>query len=153
MVANVGNPDYFPTVQDILAQVTAPQNQLTILQNKIIALTNQVQALQQAVPPARGGRDGGGSAGGRQGAQVNQGGALATAFALMLATTDLIGLIEYSSKLGQSIYKQGCNKLANNEAFAMTPSTTTAFVNTFKSCCNIMEDGAKAKVLRMSQSS
>jgi hypothetical protein len=90
------------------------------------------------MPPTRDGGGGGGGAGGGQGAQVNQGGASAPAFALTPATTDLIGLIDYSNKLGQPIYKQGCNKLTNDEGFAMSPSITAAFVKTFENCCTIM---------------
>jgi hypothetical protein len=43
-----------------------------------------------------------------------------------------VGLIDYSSKLGQTIYKQGCKRLSKDEGFQMTPSTTTAFVKTFE---------------------
>jgi hypothetical protein len=59
-------------------------------------------------------------------------------FSLTPATTNLKGLIDYSSKLGQSIYKQGCKKLTKDEGFQMTPSTTTMFVKTFKNRCSIM---------------
>jgi hypothetical protein len=62
----------------------------------------------------------------------------ATSFALTPATTNLVGLIDYSSKLGQSIYKQGCNKLINDEGFLMTPTTTVAFVKAFENHCTIM---------------
>jgi hypothetical protein len=51
---------------------------------------------------------------------------------------DVTGLIDYSSKLGQSIYKQGCEKLTKDEGFAMTPSTTVAFVEAFENHCTIM---------------
>jgi hypothetical protein len=53
-------------------------------------------------------------------------------FALTPATTDVMGLIDYSSKLSQSIYKQGCKKLTKDEGFPMTPATTVAFVKAFK---------------------
>ncbi len=67
-----------------------------------------------------------------------QAGANPTAFSLTPATTNLEGLIDYSSKLGQSTYKQGCKKLTKDEGFQMTPSTTAAFVKTFKNRCSIM---------------
>jgi hypothetical protein len=41
--------------------------------------------------------------------------------------------------LGQSIYKQGCEKLSKDEGFQMMPSTATMFVKTFESRCSIME--------------
>jgi hypothetical protein len=56
----------------------------------------------------------------------------------MPATTSLEGLIDYSSKLGQRIYKQGCKKLTKDEGLQMTPFTTVAFVKTFKNRCSIM---------------
>jgi hypothetical protein len=66
------------------------------------------------------------------------GGANSTAFYFTPATTNLEGLIDYSSKLGQSIYKQGCKKLTKNEGFQMMPSTTSTFVKNFKNRCSIM---------------
>ncbi len=54
------------------------------------------------------------------------------------ATTDLTGLIDYASKLGQSIYKQGCDKLTKDEGFPMTLATTIAFVKAFENRCSIM---------------
>ncbi len=47
-------------------------------------------------------------------------------------------MVDYSSKLGQSIYKQGCEKLTKDEGFAMTPAMTVAFVKAFKNRCTIM---------------
>jgi hypothetical protein len=52
--------------------------------------------------------------------------------------TDVMGLINYSSKLGQSIYKQGCEKRTKDEGFPMTPAMTVAFVRAFKNQCSIM---------------
>ncbi len=49
-----------------------------------------------------------------------------------------VGLIDYSSKLGQSIYKQSCDKLTNDEGFPMIPATTMAFVKAFENRCTIM---------------
>jgi hypothetical protein len=56
----------------------------------------------------------------------------------MPATTNLMSLIDYSSKLGQSIYTQGCKRLTKDEGFQMTPSTTATFVKTFENSCSIM---------------
>ncbi len=66
------------------------------------------------------------------------GGANPTAFSLTPTATNLEGLIDYSSKLGQSIYKQGCKKLTEDEGFQMMPSTNAAFVKIFKNHCSIM---------------
>jgi hypothetical protein len=87
------------------------QTQLNTLQNS--GATQQQAAAQQNVPQA-------------------------TSFALTPATTSLVGLINYSSKLGQSIYKQGCDKLTNEEGFLMTPSTTLVFVKACENRCTIM---------------
>ena len=63
----------------------------------------------------------------------------ALSFALTPATTNLTGLLDYKSKLGQSIYKQGCDKLTpDGKEFAMTPATTVAFAKAFENRCNIM---------------
>ncbi len=45
---------------------------------------------------------------------------------------DLTRLIDFASKLGQSIYKQGCDKLTKDKGFPVTPATTVAFVKAFK---------------------
>jgi hypothetical protein len=126
-MANVpgNNPDPVD-LQQVLDQINALQGQLATLQAKNATLTNQVQDLQQAtaapqgqvVPPPVGG----GQA--RTGAPPS--------FALAPATIDMMGLINYLSKLGQSIYKQGCKKLTEDKAFPMTPATTVAFVKAFK---------------------
>ncbi len=58
--------------------------------------------------------------------------------ALTPATMDVMGLINYSSKLGQSIYKQGCEKLTKGKGFPMTPAMTVAFVKAFENRCSIM---------------
>jgi hypothetical protein len=108
------------------------QRQLTTLQAKNAILTNQVQGLQQAtaapqvqvIPPPV------------SGSQVQQ--RAPPSFALMPATTNLFGLINYSSKLGQMIYKQGCKKLTEDDGFPMTPATTVAFVKAFKNRCTIV---------------
>jgi hypothetical protein len=119
-------------LQQVLDQINALQGQLATLQAKNADLMNQVQGLQQAaaapqgqgVPPPVGG------------GQVQPG--APPSFALTPATTDLVGLIDYSSKLGQSIYKQGCKKLTKDDGFAMTPATTVAFVKAFKNRCTVI---------------
>ena len=47
-------------------------------------------------------------------------------------------IIDYASKLGQSIYKQGCEKLTKDEGFPMTSVTTVAFIKAFENRCSIM---------------
>jgi hypothetical protein len=118
-------------LQQVLDQITALQGQLTTLQAENQTLTNQVQNLQQAAnAPQPGAPPAGGAARVRIQAPA--------AFALTPATMDLTGLLDYSSKLGQSIYKQGCKKLTKDEGFAMTPATTVAFVKAFENHCTIM---------------
>jgi hypothetical protein len=114
-----------PTIQQVMAQVTALHDQLATLQNKNVTLQTQLNTLQNA-----------GAA--QQQALAQQNVPQATSFALTPATTNLVGLIDYSSKLGQSIYKQGCNKLTNDEGFLITPTTTVAFMKDFKNHCIIM---------------
>jgi hypothetical protein len=73
----------------------------------------------------------------RQAAQ--QGVQAALSFALTPATTNLTGVLDYKSKLGQSVYKQGRDKLTpDGKEFAMTPATTVTFVKAFENRCNIM---------------
>jgi hypothetical protein len=57
--------------------------------------------------------------------------AVAVAFALTPATSNLMGLINFANKLGTMVYKEGCKKLSNDEGFLMTPATTPAFVKAF----------------------
>ncbi len=123
-----------PSLEDILSQVSALQGQLMALQQVNQNLQNQLNAIQNAPPQPAGGA----GAGGGVALAPLPGGANPSAFSLMPATTNLEGLIDYSSKLGQSIYKQGCQKLTKDEGFLMTPSTTAAFVKTFKNRCSIM---------------
>jgi hypothetical protein len=90
-----------PSLEDILSQVSALQGQLTALQQVNQDLQNQLNAIQNALPqPA----DGAGAEAGVAWAPL-PGGAHPTAFSRMPTTTNLLGLIDYSSKLGQSIYK------------------------------------------------
>jgi hypothetical protein len=124
-----------PTNQDVLDQLVVLQGQFTTLQQENTTLSNKIQALQQAAAAA--------GAGGGSGGQVVQAGGgqqqqRATTFALTPATMDLTGLINFASKLGQSIYKQGCDKLTKDEGFPMTPATTVAFVKAFENRCSIM---------------
>jgi hypothetical protein len=62
----------------------------------------------------------------------------APTFALTPATSNLMGLLDYSSKLGGHIYKEGCKKLTDDEGFVMTPATTAAFVKVFANRCSVM---------------
>jgi hypothetical protein len=123
-----------PSLEDILSQVTALQGQLTTPEQVNQDLQNQLNAIQNTLPhPA--GRAGAGA--GVAWAPL-PGGAPPTAFSLTPATTNLVGLIDYSSKLGQCIYKQGCKKLINDEGFQKMPSSTAAFVRTFENHCSII---------------
>jgi hypothetical protein len=88
----MANPNV-PTIQQVMAQVTALQDQLATLQNKNVTLQTQLNTLQNA-----------GAA--QQQAPAQQNVPQAASFALTPTTTNLVGLIDYSSKLGQSIYKQ-----------------------------------------------
>jgi hypothetical protein len=97
-------------------------------------LQNQLNAIQNAPPQPAGGA----GAGACVTLASLQGRANPTAFSLTPTTTNIKGLIDYSSKLGQSINKQGCQKLTKDEGFQMTPSTTAAFVKTFENRCSIM---------------
>jgi hypothetical protein len=123
-----------PSLEGILSQVSALQGQLTALQQINQNLQNQLNAIQNAPPQPAGGT------GARAGVALAPllGRTNPTAFSLTPATTNLEGLIDYSSKLDQSIYKQGCQKLTKDEGFQMTPSTTAAIVKTFENRCSIM---------------
>jgi hypothetical protein len=133
-MANIpGNAPVPVDLQQVLAQIDALRGQSTTLQAENATLTTQIQGLHQAAvapqgqavaPPA-----GGGQARAR---------APVASFALTPATTDVAGLIDYSSKLGQSIYKQGCEKLTDDEGFAMTSVMTVAFVKAFENRGSIM---------------
>jgi hypothetical protein len=114
-----------PTIQPVMAQVTALQDQLATFQNKNVTLQTQPNTLQNT-----------GAA--QQQAPAQQNIPQAASFALTPATTILVGLIDFSSKLGQSIYKQGCDKLTDDEGFLMTPTTTLVFVKAFENHCTIM---------------
>ena len=147
--ANQGNAPVVPANQAIIDQLAALNAQLQQLQRENATLANDIQVLQQA-------NQGGGAPGG-QANQANQGGVApggqanapgapaAPTFALTPATTNLTGLIDYSSKLGQSIYKQGCAKLTDDDGFPMTPATTVSFVKAFENRCNIMGWNAGAQ--------
>jgi hypothetical protein len=110
-----------PSLKDILSQVSALQGQLTALQQVNQNLQNQLNAIQNAPPqPA----DGAGAGAGVALPPPLLGGADTTAFSLTPIITNHKGLIDYSSKLGQSINKKGCKKLTEDEGFQMTPSNT-----------------------------
>jgi hypothetical protein len=112
-----------PLLEDILNQVAVLQGQFTTLQQANQNLQNQLNTLQNA-PPQHAGKAGVGA--GIAWAPI-PGMAHPTVFSLTPATTNLVGLINYSSKLNQSTYKQGCKKLTKDEGFQMTPSTTATF--------------------------
>ncbi len=57
--------------------------------------------------------------------------AVAVPFALTPAPSNLTGLINFASKLGTMVYKEGCKKLSDDEGFPMTPATTSTFVKAF----------------------
>ncbi len=118
-----------PTNQDVLDQLAALQGQFTTLQQENATLSNKIQALQQAAAAAGAGGGSGGQVGQAGGGQQQQ---RATTFTLTPATTDLTGLINFASKLGQSIYKQGCDKLTKDGGFPTTPATTIAFIKAFE---------------------
>ena len=86
-----------PSLEDILNQVSALQGQLTALQQVNQNLQNQLNAIQNAPPQPAGG------AGAGVGVELAplSGGANPTVSSLMPTITNLEGLIEYSSKLGQ----------------------------------------------------
>ncbi len=103
----------------VQAQLQQLQSKLATVRTTNIDLVNQLNALQGAgvaalVAPQ------------------------APTFALTPATSNLTGLLDYSSKLGGHIYKEGCKKLTNDQGFAMTPATTAAFVKVFAHRCSIM---------------
>jgi hypothetical protein len=82
---------------------------ITMLQAQIVALQNAAQAAP-AAPPA---------------------GAATVVFANMPQTLGANDLIDYSTKRGSTILKQGCKPLddkALTNGFAMTPNQTVIFV-------------------------
>ncbi len=107
-------------VQATLAQLQA---KLATVRAANINLTNQINTLQAAAATA---------------ATAPTAATVVVTFALTPATSNLTGLLDYSSKLGGPIYKEGCKKLTDDEGFAMTPATTAAFVKVFANCCNVM---------------
>jgi hypothetical protein len=103
-ISNIpGNAPVPVDLQQVLAQIDALQGQLTTLQAENATLTTQIQGLQQAAVAPQG-QAVAPPAGGSQAQAI----APVASFALTPATTDVAGLINYSSKLGQLIYKQGC---------------------------------------------
>ena len=117
-MANIPN-DPMAQVQATLAQLQA---ELATVRTANVNLAAQVTNLQAAAataaaPPVA---------------------PVAITFALTPATSNLTGLLDYSSKLGGQVYKEGCKKLTEDEGFAMTPATTAAFVKVFANRCNVM---------------
>ena len=111
-------------LQDELLQL---RTQITTLQASNTSMGMQLNALQ-ATPTAA------------QAATTHAAAAQAVAipFALTPAMSNLTGLIDFASKLGTMVYKEGCKKLSDDEGFPMTPATTSAFAKAFNNRCNIM---------------
>jgi hypothetical protein len=92
---------------------------ITMLQAQIVALQNMAPAAA-AAPPA---------------------GAATVVFANMPQTLGADDLINYSTKQGSTIFKQGCKPLdekALTDNFAMTPDQTIIFVEAFHHCATTM---------------
>ncbi len=104
-----------PALAQLQAELLQLQTQFTTLQTTKPSMATQLNALKAAPAATH--------------AAAAQ--AVAIAFALMPATSNLTGLIDFASKLGTMVYKEGCKKLSDNEGFPMTPATTSAFVNAF----------------------
>jgi hypothetical protein len=104
------------------AELLQLRTQFTTLQTTNTLMATQLNALQAAPAATH--------------AAAAQ--AVAVAFALTPATSNLTGLINFASKLGMMVYKEGCKKLSHNEGFSMTPATTSAFVKAFNNQSNIM---------------
>jgi hypothetical protein len=107
------------------AQLAQLQAELANLQNANITLQTQLNTIQNA-----------GAA--QQQAQVHQNPPQAATFALTPATSNLLGLLDYSSMLRGCIYTQGCKKFTEDEGFPMTPASTDAFVKVFENPCTVM---------------
>ena len=61
-----------------------------------------------------------------------------TPFALTPATANVTHTIDFATKLGGSIYKQGIKKLINNDGFPTMPTTTVSFIQDLSNQCSIM---------------
>jgi hypothetical protein len=111
-----------PALVQLQAKLLQLQTQFTTLQTTNTSMATQLNALQAAPAATH--------------AAAAQ--AVAIVFALMPAMSNLTGLIDFASKLGMMVYKEGCKKLSDNKGFLMTPATTSAFVKAFNNRCNIM---------------
>ena len=111
-----------PTLAQLQAELLQLRTQFTTLQTTNTSMATQLNALQAAPAATH--------------AATAQ--AIAVAFALRPATSNLTGLINFASKLGTMVYKEGCKKLSDDEGFPMTPATTSTFVKAFNNRCNIM---------------
>jgi hypothetical protein len=101
-----------PTTAELMAIITT-------LQVQIIALQNMAPAAA-AAPPA---------------------GAATVVFANTPQTLGANDLIDYSTKQGSTIFKQGCKPLdekALTDGFAMTPNQTVIFFKAFHYCTTMM---------------
>jgi hypothetical protein len=103
----------------VQAQLQQLQNELATVHTTNDALATQLNTLQNAgiAAPAA---------------------PQAPTFALTPATSNLTGLLNYLSKLGGKIYKEGCKKLTDDKGFAMTPATMAVFVKIFANRCSVM---------------
>jgi hypothetical protein len=111
----MANPQPNDPMAQMLAQIQQLQNKLQTVCNANTDLATQLNTLQNAGVAA----------------QITAPAPQAPTFALTPATSNLTGLLDYSSKLGGHVYKEGCKKLTNDEGFAMTPATTATFVKVF----------------------
>ncbi len=104
--------------------MAAPAPTVTDLQAVILTLQDQVANLQAAIPAA-----------------PAAGAAAVVTFADTSQMLNANGLLEYLTKRGSSIYKQGCKAL-DNKALAgglgMTTDQTVVFVKAFSRCATAM---------------
>ncbi len=111
-----------PALAQLQAKLLQLRTQFTTLQTTNTSMATQLN-VPQAAPAAT---------------HAAAAQAVAVACALMPSTSNLTGLIDFASKLGTMVYKEGCKKLSNDEGFPMTPATTSTFVKAFNNQCNIM---------------
>jgi hypothetical protein len=133
----MANPQPVDPMAQVLVQIQQLQNKLQTVCTANIDLATQLNTLQNA-----------GAA-----APVAPAAPQAPVFALTPATSNITGLLNYSSKLGGHIYKEGCKKLTDDEGFAMTPATTATFVKVFANRCSVMGWNQGAKGITLLQNS
>jgi hypothetical protein len=118
-------------------QIQQLQNELQTVRNANTDLATQLNTLQNAGVAA----------------QTTAPAPQAHTFVLTPATSNLTGLLDYSSKLGGHVYKEGCKKLTNDEGFAMTPATMATFVKVFANRCSVMGWNQGAEGITLLQNS